>query len=110
MRFCGGIAALRSVMPPLHLNRAAHGVNHARELGKEAVASVFHDPPAVLGNLRIDQLPEMGFEAVGRPLLIRAHQTRVADHIGGEDRGEAADRRHCRAALAEARYLILLFR
>jgi hypothetical protein len=29
-----------------------------------------------------------------RPLLIRAHQTRIARHIGGEDRGEAADRRH----------------
>jgi hypothetical protein len=28
------------------------------------------------------------------PLLIRPHQARVPRHVGGEDRGEAADRRH----------------
>jgi hypothetical protein len=29
-----------------------------------------------------------------RPLLIRPHQARVPGHIGGEDRGEAADGSH----------------
>jgi hypothetical protein len=28
------------------------------------------------------------------PFLIRAHQARIAGHIGGEDRGETADRGH----------------
>src|SRR5437588_240897 len=32
--------------------------------------------------------------------LIRTHQTRVARHVGGEDRGEAADRRHFDAPAA----------
>jgi hypothetical protein len=53
------------------------------------------DPAPVLPDLRIDQLPKVCFEAFVCPLLIRAHQTRVARHIGGEDRSEAADRRHC---------------
>ena len=43
---------------------------------------------------RIDQLPEMRFEAFVRAFLIHAHQPRVTRHIGGEDRSETADRRH----------------
>src|SRR5438270_304786 len=43
---------------PLHLRGAPHGINHARELGKEAVARILHDPPPVLGDLRLDQVPE----------------------------------------------------
>jgi hypothetical protein len=39
----------------------------------------------VLPDLRIDQLPEMRFEALVRPFLVRAHQARMARHIGGED-------------------------
>ena len=38
----------------------------------------------------IDREPEMPLEAFVRPLLVRAHQPRVAGHIGGEDRGETA--------------------
>src|SRR5580704_14519526 len=36
----------------------------------------------------------MGLEPLVRPLLIAPHQARVPRHIGGEDRGEAADRGH----------------
>ena len=32
-----------------------------------------------------------------RPLLIRPHQARIARHVGGEDRGEAADGGHVSA-------------
>ena len=48
-------------------------------------------PAPVLGDLRIDQLPEMPFEPLVRPLLIGSPQARIPRHIGGEDRGEAAD-------------------
>ena len=48
----------------------------------------------MLTDLRIDQLPEVGFQAFMGPFLIRTHQARIAGHIGGEDRGETADRRH----------------
>ena len=41
-------------------------------------------------DLRIDQFDEMRLEALVRAFLIRAHQARIAHHIGGEDRGETA--------------------
>jgi hypothetical protein len=69
--------------PALDLHSAAHGVNHAGELGKKAVAGVLHNPTAVLLNLRIDQLLEVRLEPLVRPVLIRAHQARVPRHIGG---------------------------
>jgi len=34
----------------------------------------------------------MRLELLVRALLIRPHQARIAGHVGGEDRGEAADR------------------
>ena len=42
----------------------------------------------------MDQFLEEGLEPFVRPLLIRPHQARVARYIGGEDRGETADRGH----------------
>jgi hypothetical protein len=44
----------------------------------------------MLGDLGIDQLPAMRLEAFEGAFLIGAHQTRIARHIGGEDRGETA--------------------
>ena len=80
--------------PPLHLRGAPDGVNDAGEFGQEAVAGVLHDPAPVLGDLRIDQLLEVSFEPLVRPLLVLPHQARVPRHIGGEDRGEAASGGH----------------
>ena len=34
----------------LHLDRAAHSIDHAREFQQQAVASGLHDPAAVVGN------------------------------------------------------------
>ena len=96
IRFSGGMAALRSAIAALHLDRAAHRIDDAGELDQEAVAGVLDDAAAVLGDLRIDQLAQVRLEALVRALLIRPHQPRVARHIGGEDRGEAADRGHSR--------------
>ena len=58
--------------PPLHLNRTAHGVDDALELGKETIAGVLYDPAPVLRDLRIDQFPEVAFQPLVRPLLIGA--------------------------------------
>jgi hypothetical protein len=53
---------------PLHFDRAAHGINNAGELGEEAVSGVLDDPAVVLGDLRVDQLPEVRLQAfVGAP-------------------------------------------
>jgi hypothetical protein len=47
-----------------------------------------------VADLRVDELAAMRFEALVRSFLVRAHQTRVARHIGGEDRGKTARRGH----------------
>ena len=46
------------------------------------------------------KLAAQRLEAFERPFLVGAHQPRIAGHIGGENRGEAADRRHLRPAVA----------
>ena len=51
----------------LDLHSTADGIHDARELGKEAVAGVLHDPAAVLLDLRINQLAEVGLEPRVRP-------------------------------------------
>jgi hypothetical protein len=99
MRRSSGTSVSRSIIPrctstALHLHCAAHGIHHARKLRQQAVAGVLHDAAPVLPDLRIDQFPEVRLQPFVRPLLIRPHQARVAGHIGGEDRGEAADRGH----------------
>ncbi len=38
----------------------------------------------------IDRLPAMRLEPFERPFPVGAHQTRIARHIGGEDRGKTA--------------------
>ena len=79
---------------PLDLDRAPHRINNTGKIRQEAVAGVLYDPAPVLGDLRIDQLLEVRLQPLVRPLLIRAHQARIAGHVGGEDRGETADRGH----------------
>jgi hypothetical protein len=73
----------------LDICRKAHSVNHAGELGQKAVASPLDCPAPVLGNLRLNQLPELRFQPLVRSLLVCSHQARIACHIGGQDRSEA---------------------
>jgi hypothetical protein len=53
----------------------------------------------VLGDLRLDQLPEVRLEPFVRAFLIRPHHARITGHVGGENSGKAADRGICRAAV-----------
>ena len=80
--------------PPLHFDRAPHRINHARELDQHPVAGSLDDATMMFSDLGIDQFAAMPFEPFVRPFLIRAHETRVAHHIGGEDRGKATKGRH----------------
>jgi hypothetical protein len=48
----------------------------------------------MLSGFRINQLAEMGFKTFVRALLIRSHQAGVPRHVGGKDRGKAANSRH----------------
>jgi hypothetical protein len=80
--------------PALHLGSAAHRVDDARKFNQQAVAGGLDDAALVLLDLRIDQLPANRLQAFVRGFLVRAHQTRIPRHIGGEDRGETAGRGH----------------
>jgi hypothetical protein len=53
-------------------------------------AGGLNDAPAMLPDLRVDELAAMRFEAFERPFLVDSHQSRVARHIGCENRGETA--------------------
>jgi hypothetical protein len=60
-------------------------VQNARKFRQKAVAGVFYDPAPVPTDVRIDQFPEMDFEAFVRSLLIGAHQSAVTGNIGSEN-------------------------
>ena len=76
--------------PALDLDRTLHRVGDALKLDQEAVAGGLDDPAAVLGDRRVDQLEPVGPQARKRAGLVGLHQPAVADHVGGEDRGEPA--------------------
>jgi hypothetical protein len=76
---------------PLDLNSTPHRGDHARELAQHPVTGGLDDPAMVFDDFGVDECAAMLFEPLVRPLLIRPHQTRIASHVGGEDRGETAD-------------------
>ena len=78
-----GVAVLH---PLLHDDGAAHGVDDRGELDQHAVAGGLDDASAVLVDQRIDQFTPMALEDGERPFLVRAHQPRIPDDIGAEDR------------------------
>jgi hypothetical protein len=62
----------------------------ASELDQRAVACQLDDAAAMLGDLGLDDLLAQCFEPGVRAGLVLAHEPTVADHVGGEDRGELA--------------------
>jgi len=80
--------------PLLHFDGAAHCVDHAGKFGQQAVACILYNAPSVTFDFSIDQLREMRLEAIVRSLLVRAHQPRIARHIGGQDRSETSGYGH----------------
>jgi hypothetical protein len=90
------LAGLRVALrhPTLNLSSAAHRVHDTRKLRQYSVPGVLYDAAPVLGDLGVDQFPEMGLQPFVSALLIRAHEARISRYVGCEDCGEAADRRH----------------
>src|SRR6516164_4066217 len=80
---------------PLDLYGASHGVDHARELGQQALTGILHDPTAVLLDLRINQLAQMRLQAFVRLFFIGPHQPRITGDVGRKDRSKAAGCSHC---------------
>jgi hypothetical protein len=71
----------------LHFNSTADRVDDAGEFREHSIAGILYDAPAMLPDLRIDEIAEMPSQPLMCALLIRSHQPRIAGHIGGEDRG-----------------------
>ena len=64
---------------------AAHRLDGAGEIDQQAVAGAFDDAAAMRGNMRFDQLAEMGLQSAQRAFLVMTHQPAVAGHVGRED-------------------------
>ena len=74
--------------PVLHFDRAAHGVDHAAELDRAAVAGALDDAAVMHGDGRIDQVAAQRPEPRQRAILVRAGEPAEADDVGGQDRRE----------------------
>jgi len=92
MRLSAGAVALRSAMPPCIL--VAHRRASTTLLNEQSVAGGLDEPSLVRGDGRIEQLGSDRFQCLKSAALIRSDQSRIARHIGGEDRGKTAGRGH----------------
>jgi hypothetical protein len=70
----------------LHLDRAAHGVDHAAELDKDAVSGSLDDAPVMRGDGRIDQIAAQTAEPRQGAILVRSREPAVADHVRDQNR------------------------
>src|SRR6516162_11876369 len=71
----------------LHSDGTLQSIHATGEIGDEAVARRGEDPTAMRGDQGIDDGP-VSVEGAKRAYLILPHETAVAFHIGGEDRGQ----------------------
>src|SRR6516225_402695 len=66
---------------PLHLDRTAHRIDDAGELGEEAVAGRLDDATPMLGDFGIAQFTANRSQRRERALFVLAHQPRIAGDI-----------------------------
>ena len=86
---CSGSPPFRSATAFLYRDRAFDGVDHAWKFHQGAVAGELDDPAAMGADGRLDQLFPQRPETLVRTFLVGLHQPAVADHVGGQDRGQA---------------------
>jgi hypothetical protein len=84
----------------LHLDRAAHRIDHARELQQQPVARGLDDTPSMAGNGWVHYFLTKSLQRSQRAALVLAHQPGVARDIGRDDGGKAALLGCHRSALA----------
>ena len=70
----------------LHLDRAAHGVDHAAEFDEAPVAGALDYAPVMRGDGGIDQVAAQPPEARQGAVLVGARKPGVADNVGHQDR------------------------
>ena len=76
--------------PLLKIDGAGERFGHALELDKQAVAGALDDAAPAPGDRRVYELEPDRLQARKRSGLVHLHQPAVADHVGGENRGEPA--------------------
>src|SRR3712207_6432057 len=69
----------------LDCRSAVNGVDHTCELDEHTVTHELDDAAVVGGDGRIDHLRAVRFEPSERPLLVFAHEPRVADDVSAQD-------------------------
>jgi len=74
----------------LHVDRAAHGIDHAREFQEQTVAGRLDDAAVMFGDLGVDELTPVGFQRCQRAAVVHAHEARVPDHIERDDCRQAS--------------------
>ena len=72
----------------LHLDGAAHGVDHAAELDEGSVAGALDYAPVVHGDGRVDQIAAQRPQPRQGAVLVRAGEPAVSDHVGRQNRRE----------------------
>ena len=73
----------------LHGQGAVDRINHGAEFDQPAIAHAFDHFAAMLADHTREVLPQFP-QRRQRGALVRAHQTRIARHIGGQDGGKLA--------------------
>jgi len=73
---------------PLDFNGAVHCVDNTPELDNCAVPGALDDPAMMHGDGRIDQVASERPEPGENPVLIGSGQSRIADHVGHQDRNQ----------------------
>ena len=94
MRASGGEAGVALDHAVLHLDGAAHGVDHAAELDQAAVAGALDDAPVVGVDRRIDQVAAQAPQPRQGAILVGAGEPAVADDIRDQDRRDFPGSRH----------------
>jgi hypothetical protein len=84
LRLEGAVIAGRHL--PLHRQGALDPRDDGREFDEHPVAHNLEQPPAVRGDDRLSGLAPLAHETCGAGLIL-THHPRVADDVGGEDRG-----------------------
>src|SRR5712671_4682214 len=76
---------------------APHRIDNTGKLDEQSIARRLDDAPVLFADFGVDDLTAQLFQRVVGALLIRSHQARVANHIGGKNCGETTSGGHLRA-------------
>jgi hypothetical protein len=79
----------------LHLDRAAHGVDHAPKLDDRAVAGALHNAPVMHRDDGVDEIAAKRSQPRKDTILVRAGEPAISDNVRDQDRRELSGLAHC---------------